>query len=145
MRSLSILLIIITLHFSCSQNKTESKLISLIEERTSNAETECQRFEMLDQEMRDMLNNIRTKYQSYPEFIKKLNASQAYWIPYMNSQVRALYPKDWDRFYRKNFGRKEFNECKCRELSKLILTRIKDLSIFLESDSIDNCPVIFNE
>jgi hypothetical protein len=129
------------MQFSCSENSSDNKIITEIRIKASEAKTECQKFDTLDKEMRRVLNEIRTQYKSDQVFIKKLNSSQAYWIPYMNSHVRAIYPKDWDRVYRKEYGRTEFNECKCKELNKLMFKRIEDLTAFLDPDyGQDDCP-----
>lgn len=119
------------------------------EDRNKNPEDEvdyqtiCKEFDDLAFEQKDILNQIREKYKHDKEFIARFNEEQISWIGFQDRRLRSLYPKDWDRFYRKNYGKPVFNACKCEELIRMSKIRNEDLRIYLDGPVSDqkNCPV----
>lgn len=103
----------------------------------------CEEFDSYAFEQKELLAQIREKYKADQTFITRFNEEQISWIQYQDRRLRSLYPKDWDRFYRKNYGVETFNGCKCKELIRLSEIRKKELMVYLEGTdpSQENCPV----
>jgi hypothetical protein len=57
-----------------------------------------------------------------------------------------MYPRSWDNFYRKKFGRKEFNTCKCQEMVRMAKVRITDLEMYINGSPAGqaDCPSMLN-
>lgn len=103
----------------------------------------CKEFDELAYEQKDLLDQIRSKFKSDKLFISRFNDEQISWIQYQDKRLRSLYRKDWDRFYRKNYGVPVFNGCKCKELIRLSKIRNQDLKVYLigPDESQEECPV----
>ncbi|GAB4241388.1 MAG: hypothetical protein Tsb0034_18410 [Ekhidna sp.] len=123
---------LMTLSFSCSSEVTTDP---------------CSAFDRIDREMLDLISEIETKNANKKEFLKAFKMEQVYWIQYRDRHLRAVYPKDWDRYYRKEFGKDVFNPCKCMEMTRMTRRRIEDLQVFTTNspDEQKNCPSIWNE
>ena len=116
--------------FSCNQQKEPY--------------ADCTNFDELDRQISYIIDQVEGEYAKDDEFLAAFNMEQVYWIQYRDRRLRAMYPKNWDRHYRKIYGREVFNNCKCLELSRLARTRIKDLKMYLEGIPNDQkgCPNI---
>lgn len=102
----------------------------------------CEQFDELAFEQKDLLDQIRSKFKKNKLFIAKFNQEQISWIQYQDNRLRSLYPEDWDRFYRKNYGVNIFNGCKCKELIRLSKIRNDDLRVYLDgpNSTQQDCP-----
>ena len=107
----------------------------------------CEEFDELAIEQKAMLDQIRAKYNADKSFIARFNQEQISWIQYQDKRLRSLYPKDWDTFYRKNYGKSTFNGCKCIELIRLSKIRNSDLKNYLEgpNGNQQDCPIQGND
>lgn len=107
----------------------------------------CTAFDRADKEMLDLINSIESKFSKDNLFKKRLNMSQVYWIQYRDRHLRALYPEDWDRHYRKKYGKEIFNSCKCQDLTRMTLARIEELKMWVEKgpDNQAKCPSTQNK
>ena len=71
--------------------------------------------------MLQKLDSIRSQYKREPDFIKRFNEAQIYWIQYKDRHIRALYP-DKKEDYKKEFGM-DYNHCKCDEHVRITKAR----------------------
>ena len=96
--------------------------------------------------MLDLITLIKEKHKDSTLFLERFDMSQVYWIQYQNRHLRALYPEDWDRHYRKKYGKEVFNPCKCKELTRMTAARVEELKMFLKGgpDDQKECPSIWN-
>ncbi len=122
---------------SCSQNSKTNPYANLDYKQI------CEEFDKYAFEQKALLDQIRAKYKGDKHFINSFNQEQISWIQYQDKRLRALYPKDWDTYYRKNYGEPTFNGCKCKELIRLSKIRNEDLKIYLEGPDIgqEDCPI----
>ncbi|WP_424962922.1 lysozyme inhibitor LprI family protein [Ekhidna sp.] len=107
----------------------------------------CARFDTVDGEMLDLINQIRSKHKDNKKFLSNFNMEQVYWIQYRDHHLKSLYPKDWDRHYRKEYGKEVFNPCKCKEMTRFTEKRIEELKLWLGNgvSNQDECPSLWNE
>lgn len=110
-------------------------------------EETCTEFDQVDREMLDIIGEIKSKYKKDQEFLLRFNDVQVYWIQYRDRRLRAMYPKKWDLYYRKTYGKEVFNPCKCEELTRLTKVRIAELNMYLDGNSADqqDCPTVMKE
>ncbi len=139
MKSLNykIIVVLLIILSSCSQtNETDSFADFDYEEI-------CGEFDKYAFEQKSLLDQIRAKYKDDKHFINTFNQEQISWIQYQDKRLRGLYPKDWDTYYRKNYGKRIFNGCKCIELIRLSKIRNADLKIYLEGPGAgqEGCPI----
>jgi len=108
-------------------------------------ETACDEMDAVDLEMTKMVNKISNLHEGI--FKKRLEMSQVYWRQYRNRHLRALYPEDWKRVYAKEVGSEVFNQCKCKEITRMTKNRIKELEMFFEGGPYDQqeCPNTWNK
>ena len=106
----------------------------------------CSDFDATDRQMLMLIDDIKSKFSDDNEFLAEFNLEQVYWIQYRDHRLKSLYPKDWNRFYRKNYGKEVFNPCKCHELNRMTLLRIDELNLFLTGgpEGQEDCPSMFN-
>ena len=139
MKSLNykIIIVLVTILSSCSQTNETDSFVDLDYEEI------CEEFDKYAFEQKSLLDQIRAKYKDDKHFINTFNQEQISWIQYQDKRLRALYPKDWDTYYRKNYGEPTFNGCKCKELIRLSKIRNEDLKIYLEGPSAgqEGCPI----
>lgn len=97
--------------------------------------------------MLDLIEQVRAKYQTNQRFLRNFNMEQVYWIQYRDTHLKAIYPEDWSRHYRKEFGKEVFNPCKCKEMTRYTKERIKELKLWMSGGPAeqDNCPSLWNE
>ncbi len=133
-RYLLLIAIVVTVGLSACQNKSEAKL------------DPCTELDQVDKEMLDLLESIKTMHKSEEFFQKRFEMSQVYWIQYRNRHIRALYPKDWDRNYRKEYGKEVFNSCKCKDLIRMTKMRIEELNMWIDGGPSNQkeCPSSWN-
>ncbi|MEM6522597.1 MAG: hypothetical protein AAGF85_10665 [Bacteroidota bacterium] len=107
----------------------------------------CEEFDELAFEQKALLDSIRLKYRGDQLFINRFNREQINWIQYQDKRLRALYSKDWDRHYRKEYGKPAFNGCKCKELIRLSKFRNADLRTYLNGPNVNqqDCPIQGNQ
>lgn len=107
----------------------------------------CTEFDDSDLEMLNLIESIKKKYAHNTLFIQRFEMSQVYWVQYRDRHLRAIYPKDWDRSYRKENGTEIFNTCKCQELTRMTKTRVEELNLFMTNGPNDqlDCPSVWNE
>lgn len=108
---------------------------------------DCTRLDEIDASMLKKIKTIESKYADDASFLEKFKMEQVYWIQYRDRRIRALYPKKWDLYYRKEYGRETFNNCKCIEMVRLTGRRLEDLAIYLDAVPSDQqgCPIISEE
>lgn len=106
----------------------------------------CSEFDAIDLEMLNLINKIQTKHQDNKRFLSNFNMEQVYWIQYRDNHLRAIYPQDWDRKYRKEYGKEVFNPCKCKEMTRFTKERIKELKLWLKGGpgGQNECPSLWN-
>ena len=106
----------------------------------------CTQFDKVDKEMLDLIESIENKFVGDQLFKKALTMSQVYWIQYRDRHLRALYPEDWDRHYRKKYGKEVFNPCKCKDLTRMTQARIEELKMWVEKgpNNQAECPSTWN-
>jgi len=92
----------------------------------------CTEFDKVDKEMLDLIDAINSKYYTNKRFLKNFNMEQVYWINYRDHHLKSVYPEDWSRYYRKEFGTEVFNPCKCKEMTRFTLERIKELKLWMK-------------
>ena len=124
---------------SCNSEKKETKQVDYKEV--------CSAYDEADAEMLKVIKDIENEYQHDKIFLTRFRDSQVYWIQYKDRHLRALYPKDWDRFYRKNYSKEVFNSCKCQELIRLTNARIVELNMYLTGGPTNqtDCPSYWNK
>jgi hypothetical protein len=107
----------------------------------------CTEFDQLDLKMTSIMDEIREKHANNRLFLKAFEMEHVYWIQYRDRRLRAMYPKDWNRYYRKEFGKEVFNSCKCEEYVRSIKIRIKELEMYLNGGPSDqqDCPSMMSE
>lgn len=107
----------------------------------------CTRFDSVDLEMLNLIEKIRANHQSDKKFLSNFNMEQVYWINYRDHHLKSLYPKDWSRHYRKEYGKEVFNPCKCKEMIRMTEARIDELKLWLNGGIEDQseCPSLWNE
>ncbi len=113
--------------FSCSQS----------------ADTDpCATFDQLDRQMLDLIQEIKDTHATDVKFLEEFNMEQVFWIQYRDTHLRAIYPKDWDRHYRQNFGKEIFNPCKCKEMVRMTRLRIRELELWKTGGPVqqNECP-----
>ncbi|MEQ8243895.1 hypothetical protein [Fulvivirga sp.] len=133
----TIIALFLTILVSCSQKNETDSYAGLDYEEI------CEEFDKYAFEQKALLDQIRAKYKGDKHFINSFNQEQISWIQYQDKRLRALYPKDWDTYYRKNYGEPAFNGCKCKELIRLSKIRNEDLKIYLEGPDAGqkDCPI----
>ncbi|MEM6525932.1 MAG: lysozyme inhibitor LprI family protein [Bacteroidota bacterium] len=106
----------------------------------------CTSFDAIDLEMLNLIEEIKQNFTDR-SFKKKFDLAQVSWIQYRDRHIRAIYPKDMDRDYRKVYGREEFNNCKCQELIRMTRIRIEQLKMFVDGGPKDqaDCPSEWNK
>ena len=124
-------------------------LIALFAFSCANVESQdpCSEFDVVDLEMLNLIEEIKTKHADNQKFLSNFNMEQVYWIQYRDHHLKSLYPKDWKRHYRKEYGKEVFNPCKCKEMTRYTKDRIEELNRWLEggpSDQ-DDCPSLWNQ
>ncbi len=109
--------------------------------------TSCTDFDKIDTEMLQLIDQINQKHRNNAAFLDAFNMEQVYWIQYRDRRLRSIYPKNWDTFYRKNYGRDVFNPCKCQELLRLAENRMDDMRMYIDGGPADqaDCPSMLNE
>ncbi len=107
----------------------------------------CAKFDKVDRQMLDLIKKIKQKHASNKKFLSKLTKEQVFWIQYRDSHLEAIYPNDWDRHYRKNYGKEVFNPCKCKEMVRFTENRIEELNLWLSGGPSEqsDCPSLWNE
>jgi hypothetical protein len=107
----------------------------------------CDEFDKLDQEMLELIGKIQQKYGENKKFLSNFNMEQVYWIQYRDHHLKSLYPQDWNRYYRKNFGKEVFNPCKCQEMTRFTKQRNDELRLWLSGGVSEQseCPSLWNE
>ncbi len=138
--------------FARKKMKISLSIISLVLIIGCNPESKgtydaCTEFDQLDKEMTLLINDIENKFVGNREFIDAFNMEQVYWIQYRDRRLRSMYPKNWDTYYRKNYGKDVFNPCKCQELLRLANNRMDDLKLYVSGGPEDqeSCPSMMNE
>ncbi len=121
-------------------------LFTRCEVRESNAIDPCDELDQVDLQMLNLVDSIKSLHSDEPVFQERLKMTQVYWQQYRDRHLRALYPEDWDRVYRKEHGREVFNTCICKEVARMTKLRIKELNMFLIGGPIDQgeCPSSWN-
>ncbi len=121
-------------------------ILSACENQPKNVDP-CTEYDQVEKERLDLVASIETKFEKNGFFRKRFTMSQVYWIQYRNRHMRALYPQDWDRQYRKEHGEEVFNTCKCKELTRMTKARISELKMWIEGGPTDQqeCPSTWNE
>ena len=106
----------------------------------------CEGYDVIDAEMLQVIDKIEEVFSADRQFLARFRDSQVYWIQYKDRHLRALYSKDWDLFYRKNYSKQVFNSCKCKELIRLTELRVKELKWYLNDGPSDqnDCPSAWN-
>lgn len=106
----------------------------------------CTEYDELDSRILDLMDQVKTRHEGDRVFLQRFEMEQVYWIQYMNRRLRAIYPQDWKRYYRKEFGEDVFNPCKCKEMVRLAKNRIKDLEMYIKGAPRDqkDCPSMLN-
>lgn len=106
----------------------------------------CTEFDMVDLQMLTLLDSIRTSHKGEELFLNRFRLVQVAWTQYRDRHMRSLYPEDWDRVYRKTYGRELFNSCVCKEMSRMTRNRITELNRYLEvgSEGEEECPSSMN-
>lgn len=109
---------------------------------TSESVDPCAEFDAVDREMLDLISQIRAKHSADKKFLSNFNMEQVYWIQYRDAHLKSIYPKDWDRSYRKEYGKEVFNPCKCQEMTRYTRLRIEELELWLSGgpSGQDDCP-----
>jgi hypothetical protein len=124
-------------------------LTSMIACSTTNEDpyASCTAFDEVDANMLQLIEQVNQKHVGNKSFLEAFKMEQVYWIQYRDRRIRSMYPKNWDRFYRKNYGRETFNSCKCQELLRLAENRMDDLNMYLVGGPRDqeSCPSMLNE
>lgn len=130
---------------SCSQPSSTDKNNGL--DDFSYSDDPCTQFDEVDRQMLDMVETIKSKHADDAIFLERFKMEQVFWIQYRDRHLRALYPRDWDRHFRKKFGKEVFNPCKCKELTRFTMNRIKELEHWLEGGvkGQDECPSFWND
>ena len=125
---------IVLLSFSCENTNDDPYAI-------------CTEFDGTDRIMLDLIDEVKAKFSYDKKFLKEFNLEQVYWIQYRDHRLRSLYPKDWNKHYRKNYGKDVFNPCKCMELNRMTLLRIEELQLFIDGGPKEqfDCPSSFNK
>jgi hypothetical protein len=122
-------------------------LIGCTSESDQDPYSACKSFDDTEAEILDLLQKIRDKHSGDRLFLKAFEMEQVYWTQYRERRIRALYPEDWNRVYRKDVGTEVFNNCKCKEYNRLAESRIEDLNYYLEEGPKDQeeCPSMLNQ
>ncbi|MEQ8237845.1 MAG: hypothetical protein RIA69_01465 [Cyclobacteriaceae bacterium] len=96
--------------------------------------------------MLTITSQVNEKYSSDKAFLEDFKMEQVFWIQYRDRRLRAMYPRSWDNFYRKKFGREEFNTCKCQEMVRMAKIRIADLEMYINGSDAEqaDCPSMLN-
>ena len=125
--------------FDCSGPDEKKKPINYTEV--------CEGYDAIDLEMLQVIEQIESTNRGNIKFLERFRDSQIYWIQYKDRHIRALYPEDWDLYYRKNYGKQVFNSCKCKELIRLTELRVQELKWYLEGgpDDQQECPSSWNK
>jgi len=107
----------------------------------------CSEFDAIDLEMNNMIEEIRRVHSDKKMFLYWFNLEQVYWIQYRDNHLRTIYPNDWDRHYREEYGKELFNPCKCKEMTRYTKDRIKELKYWFDNPpkGQDECPTLWNE
>ena len=100
--------------------------------------TNCQELDAADLEMISVHKEIMTKYKSEERFLKRLQDAQVYWTQYKDRHIRSLYPLD-KKYYEVNYGN-TYNQCKCKEATRLTQLRVKELRVWHEGSDQGECP-----
>jgi uncharacterized protein YecT (DUF1311 family) len=110
---------------------------------TSGFESDCQELDAVDLEMLTIYKSIEKKYKGEERFLKRLQDAQVYWIQYKDRHVRSLYPLE-KKYYTDNYSI-QYNQCKCKESTKLTKLRAKELKVWLDGPKIEDCPSSIKE
>ena len=107
----------------------------------------CTKFDEVDREMLGLINQIRTKHSDNKKFLSNFNMEQVYGINYRDHHLKSVYPEDWSRYYRKEFGKEVFNPCKCKEMTRFTYNRIEELKLWLSNgpSGQDECPSLWSK
>lgn len=107
----------------------------------------CAEFDDADARMLKIIKQIQENHKGDRIFLNRFEMEQVYWSQYKERRLKAMYPQDWNRFYRKNYGNEMFNSCKCLEYTRLTEDRIADLNMYLEKGPKDqeDCPNEFKK
>ncbi|MEM6812784.1 MAG: lysozyme inhibitor LprI family protein [Bacteroidota bacterium] len=118
-----------------------------VQNNIQNYKKVCKRYDIVDSEMLETINQIEIEFVKDQIFLERFRNSQIYWIQYKDRHLRALYPQDWDLYYRKNYGKQVFNACKCKELIRITEARVLELKMYLEGSPKDQseCPSSWNK
>lgn len=111
------------------------------------SEDSCTSFDALDLKMLNLIEQIQLKHKDDAKFLHNFNMEQVYWIQYRDTHLKAIYPRDWSRHYRKKYGKELFNPCKCKEMTRYTQERIKELKLWLNKgpEGQDDCPSLWRE
>lgn len=106
----------------------------------------CSDFDGVDAEILSVIDQVNSQNAGDKEFLVAFKSEHLYWIQYRDKRLRSMYPKNWDTYYRKTFGKDVFNPCKCQELLRLSENRLKDLKMYLNGGPSDqkDCPSMLN-
>jgi len=135
----SIFLAVLIFVSSCNSPKKNEEAISY--------KDVCEGYDNIDAEMLLVIEDIEEAFKDDRIFLKRFRDSQIYWTQYQDRHLRALYSKDWDLFYRKNYGKQIFNSCKCKELIRLTSLRVDELKMYLNGgpNNQKECPSAWNQ
>ncbi len=104
----------------------------------------CVEFDNIDREMLDLIKTIRAKHKDHAKFQSNFNMEQVYWVQYRDTHLKAIFPEDWSRHYREQYGKELFNGCKCQEMTRMTKNRIKELELWLEGGAgNEDCPSLW--
>ncbi len=139
MKNPSLVTLLLVVLFGCNTNSNKEKPMKYTEV--------CEGYDAIDLEMLQTIETIESQFKEDKKFLIRFRESQVYWIQYKDRHLRALYPEDWDLYYRKNYGKQVFNACKCQELIRLTELRVQELKWYLGAgpSSQKDCPSHWNK
>lgn len=105
-------------------------------------DSHCSELDAVDLEMLNIHKEIMERYKSEERFLRRLQDAQVYWIQYKDRHIRSLYPLE-KKYYEDEYGR-TYNQCKCKEATRLTRLRVKELRIWLNGPSDQECPTSVN-
>lgn len=141
MRKIVIISFLLSILIGCQKNQKRDT-------ETRTYQDICAGYDAIDKEMLDVIEVIETENKSNIKFLERFRNEQIYWIQYKDRRMRALYPEDWDLYYRKNYGKQVFNACKCKELIRMTDERVTELRIYLNGNGPEDqrdCPTSWNK
>lgn len=107
-------------------------------QQVSTFETSCSELDAVDLEMLSVHKAIQKSYQDDKRFLKRLQDAQVYWTQYKDRHVRSLYPLE-KKYYEDNYEG-TYGQCKCMEAARLTRLRIKELKVWLDGPTDQDCP-----